>query len=115
MTFYNLQINHQNEYFHALTITQKENIIGVEIVLEEILKVVISITNLLKVSFCSYFLLTLFSFQNLSLFYIFMNIEIIPLFTKQIYYQLLYILFVEMSLSNWLYRNINLPINLFSL
>ena len=47
-----------------------------------------------RFSFCSYFLLTLISFENLSLFYIFMNIPIIPNFIYQIYYELLNLQFV---------------------
>jgi hypothetical protein len=66
------------------------------------------ISNFLKISACSYFIFYLVSFEILSLFYIFLNINTIPFLTKQIYYKLLNITFMEEDMCSWIQIIFNL-------
>ena len=83
-----------NNYFHALASNQIKIIQINSQILGFTTKILASASSLLKMSICSYFLFNFISFENLSLFYIFLNIKSVPIFVRLIYNKLLSILLV---------------------
>ena len=83
-----------NSYFYALVSNQIKILQINSQILTFITKILASASSLLKMSVCSYFLFNFVNFENLSLFYIFLNIKSVPIFVRLIYKKLLTILFI---------------------
>ena len=83
-----------NSYFYALVDNQIQILQINSQILTFITKILASASSLLKMSVCSYFLFNFVNFENLSLFYIFLNIKSVPIFVRLIYKKLLTILFI---------------------
>ena len=83
-----------SNYFHALASNQIKIIQINSQILGFTTKILASASSLLKMSICSYFLFNFISFENLSLFYIFLNIKSVPIFVRLFYNKLLNILLV---------------------